>query len=85
MAHFAELDENNKVLQVIVINNDVLDETQEEQSGLDFLASLFPDKTFIQTSYTGKIRGKYAAIGDTYDSAKNLFISPVNNFELANG
>jgi hypothetical protein len=36
MAHFAKLDNNNNVLEVIVVNNDVLDSMNEEQSGINF-------------------------------------------------
>ena len=45
MAHFAELDESNIVINVIVVNNDSLDSANEEQSGIDFL-------TFFKDSIT---------------------------------
>lgn len=82
MAHFAELNEDNQVVQVIVVNNDVLDSEDEETSGLNFLASLFPDKKFKQTSYNASFRGKYAAIGDTYNAEIDEFIGVVNEIEL---
>ena len=74
MAHFAELDSNNIVLRVIVIsNNDVTDLSTEAE---EYVANLVGSGTWKQTSYNHKFRGKYAAIGDTYDSDKNAFISP---------
>lgn len=80
MAHFAELDADNKVLRVIVVGNpDCLDEngSESEAVGIAFCQSLFgPDSRWVQTSYNGNIRGQYAGIGDTYDVAQDLFISP---------
>jgi len=79
MAHFAELDENNIVTQVIVIhNNELLDDngTESEQKGIDFCVNLFGG-TWIQTSFNATMRGKYAGIGDTYDSTNDVFVSPV--------
>lgn len=78
MAHFAELDENNVVKQVIVVhNNELLDENENEseQKGIDFCASLFGG-TWIQTSFNATIRGKYAGIGDTYDPIADVFVAP---------
>lgn len=80
MAHFAQLDENNVVLQVIVINNDVIvDENgiEREQLGIDFCKSLYGEDTkWIQTSYNGKIRFRYASIGYTYNDILNAFVVP---------
>lgn len=78
MAHFAELDKNNQVLRVIVIhNNELLDDSgnEVEQKGKDFAHSLFGGD-WVQTSYNGNIRGKYAGIGDTYNAAEDIFIAP---------
>jgi hypothetical protein len=75
MAHFAELDENNIVLRVIVVNNnELLDENgnEVEQKGIDFCSNLLGG-TWIQTSYNGKIRKNFAGIGMFYDSTRNLF------------
>lgn len=63
MAHFAEIDSNNKVLQVIVA--DTKEWCEENLGG-----------TWIQTSYNATIRGKFAGIGDTYDLATDTFTSP---------
>jgi len=79
MAHFAELDENNNVLRVIVVSNDdCLDQNGNENEviGALFCHKLLGGK-WIQTSYNGNIRGKYAAIGDYYDEATDTFISPI--------
>ena len=79
MAHFAEI-KNNKVTQVIVISNDVLegkDFPESEIIGQDFIASLNLSGTWKQTSYNHNFRGKYAGIGDTYDSDLDEFITPI--------
>lgn len=80
MAHFAELDSNNVVKRVIVVGNpDCLDEegNESEEVGIAFCRSIIsPDSTWVQTSYNGNMRGKYAAIGDTYDEVQDVFVSP---------
>lgn len=80
MAHFAELDNNNKVIRVIVVRNeDCLDSNDNEceQIGIDYCKSLFGDNTrWIQTSYNSNIRNKYAGIGDSYLEDLDVFISP---------
>jgi len=80
MAHFAELDDNNQVLRVIVVRNeDCLDSNQNEseQVGIDYCKSLFGDNTkWIQTSYNSNIRNKYAGIGDIYREDLDVFVSP---------
>ena len=78
MAHFAELDENNKVLRVIVVHNDVItvDGKEKESVGQDFLKGLYgSDTIWIQTSYNHKFRKNYAGIGFDYDQSKDAFIS----------
>lgn len=80
MAHFAELDETNTVLRVIVVGNqDCLDSTgqEAEAAGIFFCQSLFgPESHWLQTSYNNNFRGKYAAIGDIYDPITDTFITP---------
>jgi hypothetical protein len=78
MAHFAELDENNIVLQVIVVNNSELMDggSESEAAGIAFCQSLFPNTTWVQTSYNGNFRKNYAGFGYTYDAARDAFISP---------
>jgi hypothetical protein len=71
MAHFAEIDENNIVLRVLVVSNDL------EHRGQEFLAQdLGLGGTWIQTSYNGNIRKNYAGIGYTYDEVRDAFIAP---------
>jgi hypothetical protein len=77
MAHFAQL-ENNVVIQVIVVSNqDTADEhgVEKEDIGIAFCSNLLGG-TWKQTSYNGKIRKKYAAIGDKYDESRDAFIEP---------
>lgn len=79
MAHFAELDSNNRILRVIVVGNDdckTPSGRESEKVGIAFCKSLFgPDTKWVKTSYNGSIRGKYAGIGDTYDTINDRFIS----------
>jgi len=77
MAHFAELDNTNKVIRVIVIANKSLETNREEESGLDFLETLFGHRNWKQTSYNGKFRYNYAGIEYTYDSIDDAFIAPM--------
>lgn len=80
MAHFAQLDENNVVLQVIVVHNNELiapDGSESEQKGIDFCQSLFgADTVWKQTSYNGTFRKNYASVGFTYDAVLNAFVPP---------
>jgi len=78
MAHFAKLDENNIVIQVVVVDNQVLLENsnESEQKGIDFLNTLFGNATWVQTSYNGNIRKQFAGIGYTYNEANDVFIIP---------
>lgn len=79
MAHFAELDETNIVLRVIVVaNDDCLDQdgVENEAIGALFCHHLLGGR-WLQTSYNGRIRGKYAGIGDTYDPDTDQFIPPI--------
>ena len=72
MAHFAEIDNENNVLRVLVVAND------NEERGQEFLAEdLGLGGTWIQTSYNANIRGKFASIGDKYDAEADIFFSPV--------
>jgi hypothetical protein len=83
MAHFAKLNDNNIVEQVIVVHND---DAPNEIIGLSFIASIGLEGNWKQTSfntYAGKhllggtpLRKNFAGIGFTYDEAKNAFIPP---------
>lgn len=78
MAHFAQLDENNEVINVIVLNNDVLlDENNNEIEtlGIDFLKSLFGSETnWVQTSYNGNFRKIYAGLNMIFDKDNDRFM-----------
>lgn len=79
MAHFAQLDENNKVVQVIVVHNDdiMVDGVESEQKGIQFCKELLgQDANWIQTSYNGSFRKNYAGYNSTYDPARDAFIPP---------
>ena len=78
MAHFAELDENNIVTQVVVINNnELLDgETESEAKGVEFCSTLFGHSNWMQTSYNNNMRKQFAGIGFSYDDVNDVFISP---------
>ena len=78
MAHFAELEENNVVLRVIVVaNSDTADANgnEVEEIGVTFCRNLLGG-TWKQTSYNGNFRKNYAGIGYTYDSQRDAFIPP---------
>ena len=78
MAHFAELDADNIVVRVIVVNNaELLDANGQEQEaiGVAFCQSLFGG-TWIQTSYSGSFRARFAGQGYTYDPRLDVFIAP---------
>ena len=74
MAHFAKI-ENGIVRQVIVVNNEVLlDENNVEQEsiGAKFCADTFGGE-WVQTSYNGNFRGRYAGVGMSYDPVTDTF------------
>jgi hypothetical protein len=71
MAHFAEIDSDGIVKQVLVVPD------QEEHRGQEFLANdLGLGGTWIQTSYNHRIRKQYAGIGFKYDADADVFIAP---------
>ena len=80
MAHFAQLDGNNVVTQVLVVNNsEILDgnNVEQESLGVTFLQNLIgADTVWKQTSFNGNIRKNYAGIGFTYDVTRDAFIPP---------
>lgn len=79
MAHFAKLDENNIVTQVIVVSNDVLlkeDGTESEEKGIKFLNETFGHAKWVQTSINSNFRKNYAGKGDYYNEYKDAFIRP---------
>ena len=66
MSHWAEIDENNIVLRVIVGDNNEPDE------GKAFAESL--GGRWVQTSYNGSFRGRFAGTGMIYDEEKDEFV-----------
>ena len=78
MAHFAELDSNNVVKQVIVVSNADTSTAQGEEKesiGIAFCERLLGG-TWVKTSYNATIRKNYAGIGYTYDKDRDAFIPP---------
>jgi hypothetical protein len=79
MAHFAEINNENKVVNVIVIdNNFLLDENNNEveEKGIDYCEELYGHRNFIQTSYNSNIRGNFAGVGSIYIPKEDFFILP---------
>ena len=82
MAHFAQLDENNKVIWVTPIDNSIITDengVEQEELGVQHLLNTIPNAenyTWKQTSYNYNYRGKYAAIGDTYLPIADKFVAP---------
>jgi hypothetical protein len=80
MAHFARLDETNKVVAVHVLNNEVIvdiDGNEQEQVGVDFLTQHNGGVGWYkQTSYNGSFRKNCAGVGFTYDPSRDAFIPP---------
>ena len=69
MAHFAEIDQNNLVVRVLVTDN------QAPNEGYDWLVENLGGN-WIKTSYNGKIRKNFAGIGFTYSQELDAFIAP---------
>jgi hypothetical protein len=85
MAHFAKIDENNIVTQVIVVHNNELSVDdkryasgvrESETKGIDFCESLYGHRNWVQTSYNNNIRYNYAAAGYVWDSENDAFYAP---------
>lgn len=81
MAHFARLDADGIVTEVIVVDNGILGAPENEQLGIKWLNDFdtlrgFSPAQWVQTSYNGNFRGRYAGIGMTYDTVLDEFIAP---------
>ena len=71
MAHFAQIDSDSIVTQVIVVSNE---DAPNEAAGIAFCQNLLgADTNWVQTSYNNNIRFRYAGIGSKYDSANDVF------------
>jgi len=97
MASFAKIGLNNKVIEVLSVNNEVLKDAngiEQEVNGIDFLTKLTGWAIWKQTSYNTKagvhteggtpFRKNHAGIGYTYDEDRNAFIpkKPFNSWIL---
>ena len=79
MAHFARLNEINKVISVEVVVNEVItdsDGNEQEQVGVDFLTQLNGVGWYKQTSYNGTFRKNFAGTNYNYDTTRDAFIPP---------
>ena len=79
MAHYAEIDNQNKVIRVLVVANEVThatpDGSEDEALGATFLRDLLGG-TWVQTSYNGNKRARYAGPGFTFDRERDEFVPP---------
>jgi hypothetical protein len=71
MSHWAEIDDNNKVIRVLVGDNNDPNNDEGYQWLIDNLGG-----TWIKTSYNHKIRKQFAGIGYLYNSEADVFIQP---------
>jgi hypothetical protein len=78
MAHFAKLGKGNIVEQVVVVNNDVITDSngqEQEQLGIDFLNNMYgTNDIWKQTSYNNSFRKNFASKGSKYDKNRDAFI-----------
>ena len=78
MAHFARI-YNNTVTDIIVISDDIAPDPapDNEQQGQAFIADVLGlTGEWLQTSYNGNFRGRYAGVGFTYDPDADEFVAP---------
>ena len=78
MAHFAELNQNNEVLRVVVVDNrDTSDASgvEREHIGQAHLEKILGG-VWRQTSYNATMRKNYAGVGYTYDPQRDAFVPP---------
>ncbi len=79
MAHFAQVDDQNIVREVIVVANAAIEDApfpNSEPLGQAMLAESGFTGTFLQCSYNGNFRGCYPGQGYTYDQALDVFVPP---------
>jgi hypothetical protein len=78
MAHFAQINENNIVTQVIVVSNDDCgggEYPESDSIGAAFCHNLLGG-TWKQTSYNNNFRKRYAGIGYTFNAELDAFVAP---------
>ena len=79
MAYFAQLDENNKVIQVISISNDICPDPapDNEQNGIEYIVNkLGLAGSWKQTSFNASFRYNYASVGGSYLPESDAFVGP---------
>ena len=79
MAHFAEINNENRVVNVIVIDNTILldeNNNEVEEKGVDYCEQIYGHRKFIQTSYNGNIRGDFAGVNSIYIAEEDFFTAP---------
>ena len=74
MAHYAFLDDNNIVTEVIVGRNE--DEVVDGISVWEAPYGEFRGQRCLRTSYNNNIRGTYAGIGYSYNEEEDIFVAP---------
>ena len=82
MAHFAQIDSDSIVTQVIVVADS---DAPNEAAGIAFCQNLLgADTNWVQTSYNDNIRFRYAGIGSKYDSTNDVFrsVQPYSSWTL---
>ena len=79
MAHYAEIDTDNRVIRVLVVANEVThatpDGSEDEALGATFLANLLGGE-WVATSYNGNKRVRYAGPGYILDRERDEFVPP---------
>ena len=75
MAHFAELDSDNKVTRVVVVGNDCVP-SDMHVDGETWCQNFFKGGTWKQTSYNNNFRGLYAGLGYRWNPDINRFVPP---------
>jgi hypothetical protein len=81
MAHFARLNDNNEVINVMVISdNDIIDENgnHSEELGIKKCQQISGDDSskWVQTFTDASMRNMYAGIGMVYNEEYDAFIYP---------
>ena len=75
MAHYAQVNSDGVVVQVLVMDND-METNKGETACIAWLQKNVNDDEWVKTSFNNKIRKQYAGIDYTYDSDKDIFIAP---------
>ena len=75
MAHYAQVNSDGIVVQVLVMDND-METKQGEAACIAWLQKNVNDDEWVKTSYNNNIRKQYCGAGFTYNSDKDIFICP---------